>query len=279
MLPSFQTGDVLPVILLRQPELLQSHGNAVGKAGTARIILSIQRCPHFLKNPGVTEYAASDHQAVGPCAFQAAHCRVPAANIAVGNDRNRQLLPDLVNHIPVGDAGIEHTAGAPVDGHHGRAAVLHAFGEVQHIDAALVPAKAALDSDRHVHCLHHRFDNIPCQLRGAHQAAAIAGIRDFRHGTAHVDVQKVTAGDFQRQYRTLRHDLRVIAKNLRAADAALVLSQQLGALFVLIHQRPGGHHLCHGHIRSQPGADGSKSPVRNPRHGGQEQRLVQFYVS
>ena len=166
-----------------------------------------------------------------------------------------------------------------MDRHHGCAAVLHPLGKVQHVDAALVPAQAALDGDRHVHRLSHRFHDLSRQLRSTHQAAAVAGIGHLGHGAAHVNVQKVTAGNFQSQHRRLGHDLRVVAEYLRAADAARIFSQELGAFLVLIHQRPGGYHLRHGHIRSQLRADGSESPIRNPRHGGEEQGVIQFYVS
>ena len=267
------------MILLRQLKLFHSHRDAVCQAGTSGVFSPMKCCPDLLKNPGVAKDAAPDHQAVGPGALQAANRRVSIRDIAVGNHRDRQLLLDLVNHIPVGSAGIEHTAGAPVDGYHGRAAVLHSFGKVQHVDAALVPAKAAFHGDRDIHRLHHRFHDFPRQLRGTHQTAAVAGIGHLGHGTAHVDVQKITAGDFQRQHRGPGHDLRVVAENLRAADAAFVFPKELDAFLVLIHQRPGGHHFRHGHVRSQPGADGAEGPVRDPGHGGKEQRILQFYVA
>ena len=264
------------MVFLGKLKLPHRHRQPVFETGASGVFLPGEGGVDLLKNPGVAEHTAADHQSVRAGAFQAPYRRLAAGNIPVGNDGDGQLLLDLADGVPVGGAAVEHTPGAPVYRHHGRTAVLHAPGKVQHVDAALVPAQAAFNRDGHVHRFDHGLHDLPRQLRRAHQAAAVAVVRNLGHGAAHVDVQKITAGNFQRQPRPLRHGVRVVAENLCAADAARIFPKQFGAFGIPVHQRPGGHHFRHGDPRPQFGADGAESPVRDPGHGRKEHGVIHF---
>ena len=258
------------MVLLGQLKLADSHGNPVLQGRPLRNRFSRQSGTDLRKDPGIAKGASADHQAVSPGPFGAAKGRFRTGNIAIGNHGYGQLLLHLPNGIPVRNAGIELTSGAPVNGDHGRAAVFHPSGKIQHVDAPLVPAQAALDCHWHRNRPHHGFHNSSRQLRITHQSGAIPGIGDLRHGAAHIDVQKITAGNLQGQPGPLCHGSRVIAEYLGSADASGILTQKLCGFLVLVDQCPGGNHLRHRYPRPQLGADGPEGPVRHTGQGGKE---------
>ena len=156
-----------------------------------------------------------------------------------------------------------------MDSHHGCATIFHALGKVQHIDAALIPAKTAFDRDRYIHCFHNSLDDLPCQLRCTHQAAAIAGIGNLGHGTAHININKITAGDIQSKLRTFGHDLRIITKDLSAAHTGICLTKQCCAFLIFIAQGTGRNHLCDRKLGAKLRADIAERPVGHTGHRSQ----------
>ena len=88
-----------------------------------------------------------------------------------------------------------------------------------------------------------------------------------------------SSGDLQRQSGSFRHDGRVIAENLSAAEAAFILPQELSALLILIHQCPGGYHFRHRHTGTKLRTDSAVGPVGNSGHGSQEYGIFNFYIS
>jgi len=98
-------------------------------------------------------------------------------------------------------------------------------------------------------------------------------------GMAHVDIDKICARRLQRQRRAVRHDGRVIAEDLRAADAERRFVQQTSALFILIDQRTGRDHFRHRHRRAQFRADRAERQIRYPRHRRKHQIARDFQIS
>ena len=166
-----------------------------------------------------------------------------------------------------------------MDGDHGRTVVLHPLGKIQHIDGALVPTQTAFYRHRHIHRLDNSGKNFSCQLRSAHETAAITGIGDFGHGATHIDVQKITAGDLKSQSCTLGHHIRVVAKDLRAAKTSLVLLEQCGAFLILVHQRPGGHHFRDRDICTQLSTHRAERQIRHAGHRPQSNGIIHFQVT
>ena len=180
--------------------------------------------------------------------------------------------------IPVGNAGVEHASGSAVDGDGLRAIILHPGSKVQHIHIPLVPAQTALNGHRNLHRITHRPNNPAGQLRLLHQAAAVAVLGDFGHGTSHVDINKITAGNLCGHHSGLRHNGRIVAENLRTADTGIPF-QQSPAFLILIHQRPAGHHFGHGHAGTHLCTDGPECQIRHTRHGRKGRITGNFDIS
>ena len=112
-----------------------------------------------------------------------------------------------------------------MDGHGRRPGRFHELRQLRRVAAALVPALAHLHRHRHGNGLHDRLHDPRGPFRVAHEGAAVAVVHDLRHRAAHVDVEKIRAGQLQRKGRSLRHHGRFVPEDLRAADAAVRLTQ------------------------------------------------------
>ena len=222
VLSRLQAGNVLPVVLLRQLKLLHSHCDPVFETRPLVALPSHSRLD-LRKDPGIAKGTAAHHNAVCAGSLQAFHGSLPVGDIAVGDHRDVQLIFYLVNGVPVSHAGIEHGFGSAVDGDQVSACLLHPSGKIQIIEVSLVPAQAAFHRHRYVHRFFNSCDDLSCQFRGPHQAGAVTVVGDLRHRAAHVDIDKITAGDLQRQLSAPGHDLGIVAENLGTADAAGIL--------------------------------------------------------
>ena len=174
-----------------------------------------------------------------------------------------------MDDVPVGNAGIEHCLRPAMHRDGACSRLLQHDGEPDRIDAPLVPALSHLDCNGNRHGFFDRFDDSCRFFRVLHQGASVSVSGDFRHGTAHVDIDEVRAGVFQRQRRTLRHHRRVVSKNLRAADTRIGLPEKRQALFVMVDQRARGDHLRYGDVRAERGCNAAVRPVGHARHRGQ----------
>ena len=148
---------------------------------------------------------------------------------------------------------------------------LHRLGQFYHVDAAPVPAQPAFHRDGNRDSMGHGFHNPGGQRNVLHESRAVAVTDYLGHGTAHVDVNEVTAGNLHGQGCPLGHYFGIIAKNLSSYHRTFVFPQKPGALPVPVHQGPGGYHLRYCEAGAHSGAYGSKRPVRHPGHGRQGQ--------
>ena len=101
-----QAGNFLPVIFFRQLELLHGNSNPVRQNGSARIFLSPDSSADLLKNPGIAEHTASDHDAIGTGALQTFYSSFASGNVTVGDNGNGQMILDLADIVPVCRTGM-----------------------------------------------------------------------------------------------------------------------------------------------------------------------------
>ena len=200
-------------------------------------------------------------------------------DITVGNNRYAELFFYFGNHIPISNTGIKHTSGSSVNGDHTCTAILHTLCKIQDIDTAFVPTQAAFDRNRHIHSLYYCLDNLPRQFRCSHQSAAVSGICDFGHRTSHIDIDKITPGDFKCQLRTFCHDFRIITKNLCTADTGVRFAKKCRTLFVLIAKCTGRYHFRDRQLRTKLSTDIAKCPIRYTSHGSQSYGGIHLQIT
>ena len=161
-----------------------------------------------------------------------------------------------------------------------RARLLRHAGELHAVDAFFVPSLAELDRHGHIDRLHDRFDDARGERQVTHERRAVAVPGDLRGGAAHVDVDDVAAGLFERDFRALRHGFRVMAENLRRGGMLVRRKlKQTGRFLVLIAQRLGRNHFRHGQRRAVFAADAAESKVGHSRHRRKHKPSVNFYRS
>ena len=127
----------------------------------------------------------------------------------------------------------------------------------------------------------HGFHNPGGQRNVLHESRAVAVTDHLGHGTAHVDVNEVTAGNLHGQSCPLGHYFGIIAKNLSSYHRAFVFPQKPGALPVPVHQGPGGYHLRYCEAGAHSGAYRFETPSPSlrpwaPGPGGREWLNFQF---
>ena len=96
----------------------------------------------------------------------------------------------------------------------GRARLLTHLRKGHGVDIAAVPAFAKFHGHGCVNSLDDRFDDTPGELGVAHERRAVAAADDLPDRTAHVDIENIRAGVFQRHGSGLGHDLRLVAEDL-----------------------------------------------------------------
>ena len=166
-----------------------------------------------------------------------------------------------------------HCNGADAD-------LLEHFGKLHGVDTALVPAAAHFRRDGHLDGAHDRLGNARGLFGIFHQRAAVAVFDDLAHGAAHVDIQDVRAGNFDRHLRSLGHAVHIAAKDLRGKRLfARKRTKQLRGLRVVVAQRLGAHKLCDGVARAFFGADLAECSVRHARHRRERELRFNFYRS
>ena len=100
------------------------------------------------------------------------------------------------------------------------------------------------------------------------------------HGAAHVDIQDVRAGNFDRHLRGLGHAVHIAAKDLRGKRLfARKRTKQLRGLRVVVAQRLGAHKLRDGVARAFFGADLAECSIRYARHRRERELRFNFYRS
>ena len=135
-------------------------------------------------------------------------------DVAVCDDGDRYGAFDVADDVPVGTAGVHLHARASVHGDGGRANLLAHLRKGHGVDIAAVPAFAEFHGHGCVNSLDDRLNDAPGELRVAHECRAVAAADDLPDRAAHVDVENVRAGVFQRHGCGLGHDLRLVAEDL-----------------------------------------------------------------
>ena len=100
------------------------------------------------------------------------------------------------------------------------ARLLGNLGKLHSVHMAAVKALAEFDRHGNGHGLDDAFDDLTGKLRRAHERRAVAAFDYLADRAAHVDIQYLCAGVFDRQPRRLRHDLRLMAEYLRGKGVA-----------------------------------------------------------
>ena len=154
-----------------------------------------------------------------------------------------------------------------MDGDRGRAGGLAHTGKLHGVDVPAVPALAEFHRDGDVDRPDHGLDDLPREDGVAHEGAAVAAFDDLADRAAHVDIQNVRPGERERHRRGLRHDLRLVAEDLRRDGAILrrAIEQRLG-FFVAVDERAGADHLGAGERRPLPITETAEGRVRHARH-------------
>ena len=268
--------------LLRGGKLDLPHGSihAHGKRRQGRTDAGFEKRVRTFEDPRITECAAPDHRAVRAGIFEDAYCVLRDGDIAVGDDGDGDRLPDRTDRVPVSTAAVLLRTGAAVNRDGGCAGLLRHTGEFDAVDAFLVPSLAEFDGNGDVHGLDDRFDDARGERQVAHERRAVAVAGDLRSRTAHVDVDDVAAGFFERDARALRHGLRFVAEDLRGGRMLVRRKLEQTRRFpVLIAQRLGRDHLGHGQSRAVLAADAAEGEVGHACHRREYEPSVNFYRS
>src|SRR3546814_10200467 len=114
----------------------------------------------------------ADHHAVRPALFQRQFRIRYGANVAIGDDWQVHGFLDLADKRPISRSLVHLATGATVDGNKLRPQILGNMGKFGSIEAAMVPAHAHLDSDRHLYRLDRGFDQGCGEWQVAHKSAA-----------------------------------------------------------------------------------------------------------
>ena len=268
MTASLQTGDLLT--LIGSGHLKLPHGSvaALRERRHGRDLPALQRGLALGKKPGVAEYAPADHGHIGTGVLEDSRSVFRLEDIAVGNDRNGDGLLYLADVIPVGGTGIHLVSGAAMYGYGGYAGLLHGFGELDAVDRTLIPAQTELDRNGAAGTTDDGFSHLHRQIGVAHQAGTVTGVCHFGNGAAHVNVNKIRAGDLVGDGGSLLHTDGITAENLGCGGMlGFTQLQQGNGFFVLIAKSLCADHLCAGQAGTLLPADGAKSNVRNTCHG------------
>ena len=279
-MPRLQTGDALPGKVSQAADLLRRGVQPLGKRRLGRDGLARDGSVGLPEKPGVSEDAPADHTEVRAGILQDVGRVLPGEDIAVCGDGDLHRLLHFPDDVPVGPAGVHLHPGAAVDADGVRPGAFQSAGKVHGVDAAPVPALAEFHRHGHGNSFLHRLHDPSRQGRVLHEGGAVPGLHDLAHGTAHVDIQNVRAGELQCQLCPLGHDLRLVAEDLHGPGAFLRQAVEQGfGLLVPVHQGLGGDHLRGAQRRPFPAAEGAEGKVRHPRHGGQHRPSLQFDVS
>ena len=113
-----------------------------------------------------------------------------------------------------------------------------------------------------------------------HQRAALSVADDFRHGTAHIDIQQRIASVARQFFRRARHHIRLMAENLQSDCAAFAVidAEQLSCRAVILgcKQIPlRADHLADCHRAAHFMAEGAEGHVGHARHRGEHCALFQ----
>ena len=208
-------------------------------------------------------------------------CRVRAGkDVAVCDDGDRHGALDVADDVPVGTAGVHLHARASVHGDGGRARLLTHLRKGHGVDVAAVPAFAEFHGHGCIDGFDDRLNDAPGELWVAHERRAVAAADDLADRTAHVDVQNVRAGVFQRHGRGLGHDLRLVTEDLCGGRMLIRRRpEQLLRLFVMIDQRLGTHHFRAGEGGTLRAAQRAKRRIGHARHGREHERSANVHVS
>ena len=263
---------MLPLVLGGQTDLPHGHITALRQRRQRRDGTALQRRLGLLKDPWVAEAAPADHGGVSAGKVEDGHGILRREHVAVGDNGDGHRLLHLTDGDPVRLSGVHLGAGAAVNGHRRHPCLLQHPGQLHGIDAALVPAPTHFHRHRHRAGLHHRLGDAGGPLRVLHQGGAVTVGDHLAHGTAHVDVDEVGAGQLGGHAGGFRHAGGVAAEDLHPGRMLpRPQTQQTAGLAVLIAQGLGADHLGDGKPCPQLPADLAEGQIGDPGHRGQDQ--------
>ena len=220
--------------------------------------------------PGPAIAPSPDHHPVRPGLPQRLGGVLHRQNITIDQHRDAHSLLHLADEGPIGRAGVEHLAGAPMDGHQADTAFLSDLRQTRRVEAGVIPPHPHLQGDRHRNRGNGgREDRRRPHLVAHQRAAGLLAQRHLLHGAAEIDVDDRRAA-IHRQLRRLRHHPRLAARELhRRGRAEAIHLGHLQGLAILPHHRLAGDHLAHHHPRPLRAGEPAEGKVRDPRHRGQ----------
>ena len=271
---------MLALLLGGKLDLPHGRVNALRERRQRRTDAGLEQCIRPLEQPRITERTSPDHHAVRAGVRENADRVLGFGHISVGEHRNANRLLDFTNHIPVGGAAVLLRARASVQRDRCRAGLLSHFCKFHAVDAFFIPALAKLDRYRYIDRVYDRCNHLGRQLRVLHQRGAVTVVYDLRRRTAHVDIDDITAGFLQRQFRAFGHRVRLVPENL-GSRRMLVRPQleQTRRFLILIAQRLCGDHFGHGQRRAVLPADMAECKIGHACHRCKRQFSVDCYVA
>ena len=256
------------------PRIARQHRLCLPSFGARRIKhAGIPRAREALKDPWVAERAAADHHKVTAGLLHHAISGGDIGHVAVSNHRNPDGFLHSGNDIPVRMAAVKLRSRPPMYAHSGRASGFDRLSHLDRVFLCVIPACAYFNRHRFRargnHCLH----DTPRQLRFAHQRAAFSVPYNLGIRTAHIDIQQHMPAIIEHA-RCLRHDLRLMAKNLVGHRRFSVqnLQQSVGIL-VLVPQPLGADHFRADQPRPLFAANSTERSVGDPCEGREQKRV------
>ena len=152
---------------------------------------SFQIVTDFAEDPGTSLRAAADQQAVGAGVVEDGFGFFRGVDVAVGPDRDAEILLDSGDRVVLGLAAVFLVAGAAVDGQGLDAGLLGDAGDDRGVLLVGGPARADLQGHGHVDGSDHGLQDGLDQGLVLHQGRTRPGLADFLGRAAHVDVDQV----------------------------------------------------------------------------------------
>ena len=200
--------------------------------------------------------------------------------IAVCDDRNIDGFFHLADDIPVRTAGVHLRSRSAVHGYRGSPRLLHYLCKLHGIDTSAVKSLSELDRNGDIDARHHRLYYFPGKLRIAHERRAVAAFDDLTHRAAHIYIQHIRAGIFDRHRRRLCHYLRLVAEYLCGeGSAAGQIIKQAFCLIIAVAQRLRTDHLGRRECGAKLGAYRTERKIRDPCHWRKRQQAVNLNIA
>ncbi len=189
-----QRARVVGPLEHEQIDVLEQESAALLRRHGARRS-SIDQIGRVRQDPRIPEHASAHEHALD-AGLHATDDLLGFDAVAAAEDRNRQVVRNRCDQIPIGSAGVALRGGAPVNGNGCGAGVFDHLRQRRRIPLVVVPARSHLHGHGNADRPGHRRDHTGRVRRLAHQAAAGIVLRDLRHRAAHVDVDDVGAHAF-----------------------------------------------------------------------------------